>query len=100
LNRLSTTLLLVAAVAAFAGQANSADLPAATAPPTQLPAAASHTWTGCYLGAGGGYGAWTQDFTATVGGVPLTNQPTPTTNGGRGAFGTVQGGCDYQFAGN
>src|SRR5580704_4284861 len=54
-------------------------------------------WTGCYLAGGGGYGMWTQDqFIETDPGHGRTD-PTTSTNGGRGWFGTAQGGCDYQL---
>src|SRR5262249_3667512 len=57
-----------------------------------------YNWTGCYLGAGGGYGMFNQEVTElTLGGVPTT---AVSTGGGRGWFGTVQVGCDYQFNGN
>jgi outer membrane immunogenic protein len=53
-------------------------------------------WTGCYLGAGGGYGMWNQDhFIETFPGLVQTSPSA--TAGGRGWFGTVQVGCDYQF---
>jgi hypothetical protein len=65
------------------------------------------TWTGCYIG-GGGYGLWNQENTGfldpgTFGKrIPITSRTQVTdtvTAGGHGYFGTVQGGCDYQFAG-
>lgn len=65
--------------------------PAPMAPPPP-------SWTGCYVDGGGGYGLWNIDHNfqgnANVGGF-TTSQ---TTSGGRGAFGTVGGGCDYQFS--
>jgi outer membrane immunogenic protein len=74
-------------------------MPVKAAPPP-LPVA---TWTGCYIGGGGGYGLWNQenrDFTDPgFRGVTVRTQITDKmTAGGRGYFGTVQGGCDYQFA--
>ena len=85
--------LATAAFFAFAaiGSAGAADLPpapaynapVATPPPT-------YNWTGCYLGAGGGFGMWNQDITA-IGAIPAS------TAGGRGYFGQGQVGCDYQF---
>jgi outer membrane immunogenic protein len=58
------------------------------------------TWTGCYIGGGGGYGLWNQENTAYFT-SPRTGDRTQfsdtITSGGRGWFGTVQGGCDYQF---
>jgi outer membrane immunogenic protein len=93
-------LLALAAVAAFTGSAFAADLPArmpVKAAPLPVPVA---NWTGCYVGGGGGYGMWNQENTLfdDVRNAPVRTQLTGTTTaGGRGYFGTVQGGCDYQF---
>jgi outer membrane immunogenic protein len=84
--------IAVTAVAAFTGSAIAADMPV-KAPSAPMVRAVS--WTGCYVGAGGGYGMWNQENTVYTG----TTQISPaSTAGGRGYFGTVQGGCDYQFA--
>src|SRR4051812_30290892 len=64
---------MIAAVglASFAGSAGPADLPGRTytnAPPPPPPVVTS--WTGCYIGAGGGYGMWNQEneaFSPTTG---------------------------------
>ena len=57
------------------------------------PRGPSH-WTGFYLAGGGGYGTWAAySTTQSPAGVPLAS----TTNGGRGWFGTVNGGYDYQL---
>ena len=96
--------ILLAATAAVtalvATPALAADLgiPVLKAPPP--PPAPVYTWTGCYLGGGGGYGLWNQDnFTVhEIGGLATTSQTT--TAGGRGGFGTVQVGCDYQLSGD
>jgi outer membrane immunogenic protein len=60
----------------------------------RAPRGPSH-WTGFYLAGGGGYGTWAAYSTAlsSPGSVPLAS----TTNGGRGWFGTVNGGYDYQL---
>ena len=95
-------VLALAAVAAFSGSAVAADLPArvySKAPPPAPIAVAN--WTGCYVGGGGGYGLFNQESTVfrDPPSVPVRTQATfATTAGGRGYFGTVQGGCDYQFA--
>jgi len=89
-------------LASFAGSAMAADLPARTytkAPPPPPPPVVTTSWTGCYLGAGGGYGMWNQENTAfspTTGALVAGSA----TTGGRGWFGTVQGGCDYQVMSN
>src|SRR5262249_36617254 len=65
------------------------------APPTPAPVA--YNWTGCYVGAGGGYGMFNQEIQGLLNGVPLglSNDV-----GGRGWFGTVQVGCDIQAGSN
>ena len=78
----------------FAGSATAADMrPPARALPPAPPPVAIYSWTGCYLGAGGGYGMFNQESQYIASGVAfgLSND-----NGGRGWFGTVQVGCDYQ----
>jgi outer membrane immunogenic protein len=90
-------LMALAAVAAMTGTASAADL--AARPYTKAPVAVAPavTWTGCYVGLGGG-GAITKnnhnDFVAGVGAVG----PNLST-GADGWLATIQGGCDYQFAG-
>jgi outer membrane immunogenic protein len=89
-------LMAVTALAALSSAAVAADIPA-RAPAYKAPAAVTPTysWTGCYIGAGGGYGMWEQENqTVTVAGRPLD---TVTRNGGRGWFGTAGVGCDYQI---
>jgi outer membrane immunogenic protein len=78
---------------AMGSAVNAADLakPLLKAPPPPPPS----NWTGCYLGAGGGYGMWNQDAFGVVNGAAITATQT---GGGRGGFATVQVGCDYQFA--
>jgi outer membrane immunogenic protein len=63
-----------------------------------VPAApAIYNWTGFYIGAGGGYGMFNLDSSITaLNGSPLSKDQTL---GGRGWFGTVGGGFDYQFSG-
>jgi outer membrane immunogenic protein len=88
-------VIALTAVAAFTAPALAADMAPryAKAPAPVIAPVAS--WTGCYLGAGGG-GAMTNNDNHvydTATGVAVTaNQ----TSGARGWFGTVQGGCDYQ----
>jgi outer membrane immunogenic protein len=66
--------------------------------PVKAPApVAAYSWTGCYVGAGGGYGMFDQKTSFRNAGVPfgVSNDV-----GGRGWFGTVQVGCDYQIGSN
>jgi outer membrane immunogenic protein len=88
------TLTHIAAISLFtAGAATAADLPV-RAPAPVAPAPVVASWTGCYIGAGWGYGMFNQDHqTFTLGGI--ASGPEATT-GGRGWLGTVQVGCDYQ----
>ena len=90
-------VLTAAALVTFAalGSAGAADLsmpaPVYRAPPPPLPV---YNWTGCYVGAGGGYAFWQQDSFVTLNGTPVTASQS---NGGKGWFGQGQVGCDYQF---
>jgi outer membrane immunogenic protein len=88
------TLIALAAIAAFTAPAGAADM-AAKAPMRAAPVAYAPSWTGCYVGGGGGYGLWNQENTTFLT-APLTQLTATTTAGGRGYFGTVQAGCDYQ----
>jgi outer membrane immunogenic protein len=78
----------------LAGTAAAADLRRPAPVKAPAPAPVVYNWSGCYVGAGGGYGMFDQEVTYAPGGVPqgLSNDV-----GGRGWFGTVQVGCDYQF---
>jgi outer membrane immunogenic protein len=91
-------VLALTAAAAFTGSAIAADLPARTYSKAPAPVAYAPSWTGCYVGGGGGYGLWNQENTLfDTSTTPRTQLSQTTTEGGRGYFGTVQGGCDYQF---
>src|SRR4030088_905855 len=90
-------VLALTAAAAFTGSAIAADLPARTYSKAPAPVAYAPSWTGCYVGGGGGYGLWNQENTFFANGPPRTQITQTTTEGGRGYFGTVQAGCDYQF---
>src|SRR4051794_41987363 len=88
-------LLSMAIPAGFASSALAADLgraPAYKAPPM----AVAHSWTGCYIGAGGGYGMYNVEHSQrdSLTGVGTTINAT---SGGRGWLATGQGGRDYQF---
>lgn len=67
---------------------------AADMPAKARPMAVISSWTGWYLGAGGGYGMSDTDHTSSLFGTAL---PQPAI-AGKGWFGTVQVGGDYQFA--
>jgi outer membrane immunogenic protein len=84
----------VAAVAMASGAASAADMSmpmkAAVMP------APTYSWTGCYLDGGGGYGTTNLSHYGET--IPAGTALTPEfTAGGRGYYGTVGGGCDYQF---
>ncbi len=89
---------ITAAALLTVGSANAADLamkPTYGPPPAVAPVLV-YNWTGFYIGAGGGYGLFDVENKglAPDGDVLSSNQ----TAGGRGWFGTVVGGYDYQFA--
>jgi outer membrane immunogenic protein len=88
-------LLGTAVALAMAAPATAADL-RPVAPPVKAPPVApiGYNWTGCYVDGGGGYGLFNQDSFTTDDGGGSTSK---VTNGGRGWFGTVGGGCDVQF---
>lgn len=86
-------------LALLSGSALAADLPPAPqvykAPAMVAPA---YNWSGFYLNAGGGYGMWNADTQVFLpGGACLTC--VVDTFGGRGYFGTVGGGYDFQVGG-
>jgi outer membrane immunogenic protein len=89
---------LLATTAAFAfsaGSAAAADL-AKPVYKTAPPPPPVYSWTGFYVGAGFGYGMYNADHaTLNAAGVALTSNATA---GGRGYFGTVLVGGDYQFS--
>jgi outer membrane immunogenic protein len=90
-------LLALTALAAITGSASAADLGARpyTKAPAAIPAPVA-SWTGCYIGAGGG-GAYTNnDHNDFITATRVAAGPSLTT-GARGWFGTVGAGCDYQF---
>jgi outer membrane immunogenic protein len=98
--KLKHLILLATAVAGFTPQAVAADLPAQQvykAPQAVAPVA---NWTGWYVGAGGGYGLFDADTNSqyTVAAPVLTFSSTGTNAAGKGYFGRLQTGFDYQFA--
>ncbi len=92
-------VVALTAIAAFTAPALAADM-AAKAPMRAAPVAYAPSWTGCYIAGGGGYGMWNQENTQFIDGPPRVQIEGTQTNGGRGYFGTVGAGCDYQFGGN
>ncbi len=83
--------------ALMAGSAMAADMPV-KAPIMRAPPPPVFSWTGCYIGGGGGYGMWNQETFHETDPGHVATSPTET-GGGRGWFGTVQAGCDYQLSG-
>jgi outer membrane immunogenic protein len=88
------TKMLLGAVAISALLSNpalSADMPLKAAPRMAAPV---YNWTGCYIKGGGGYGMWNQDTTAFEDNIQVGAE---IRTGGRGWFGAVGAGCDYQI---
>lgn len=84
-----TALTLLAA-----GSAVAADMRMPVKAPPPAPPAPVYSWTGCYVGAGGGYGLIDVEHRHHDG--FFAHQRVD--SGGRGWFGTVQVGCDYQVS--
>jgi outer membrane immunogenic protein len=90
-------VITLTALAAFTGSALAADLPAKA--PMYYPPAPVYNWTGFYLFGGFGYGLWEADtytFNPVTG---VCNLCVEQRQGGRGWYGTVGGGYDWQFGG-
>jgi outer membrane immunogenic protein len=82
-------------VAAPLAVANAADMGMPLKGPAPPPAV---SWTGCYVGAGYGYGVSNLDQSDTVITAPGFVPASATfTDGGRGWLGRVSAGCDYQI---
>ena len=90
-------VVALSALAAFTGSALAADMAPRPYTKAAAPVAYAPSWTGCYIGGGGGYGMWNQENTQFIDGPPRFQSVATETVGGRGYFGTVQAGCDYQF---
>ena len=92
-----TTLLAAVAFGVISQAASAADLPARPVYREAAVVPVVANWTGFYVGAGGGYGTYNADTTTS--GETIFG-PFATDNGragGRGWFGTVQIGADYQW---
>jgi len=90
-------IVATAAFLAFAATdaAIAADLPGPAPPPAYAPPPPRpFNWTGCYVGAGAGYGLWYENVSGQAGAA--TTFP-DITFGGSGWYGTAQAGCDIQF---
>src|SRR5258705_9509455 len=55
--------IALTAIAAFTAPAFAADMPVRTPVSVPAPVAYAPSWTGCYVGGGGGYGLWNQENT-------------------------------------
>jgi outer membrane immunogenic protein len=91
-------LMALTAVAAMTGTASAADLGARPYTKAPVAVAPAVNWTGCYVGLGGGAAMTNNDHNDYITGTSTAIGPNLTT-GARGWLATVQGGCDYQFAG-
>jgi outer membrane immunogenic protein len=88
-------LLAAAGLMALGGSAFAADIPPPVYKAGPPPPAPVYNWTGCYLGAGGGFGMYNIREQTLFGGT-LANVPLD--EGGQGWLGMGSVGCDYQFS--
>jgi outer membrane immunogenic protein len=89
--------IALTAIAAVTGSALAADMtprPYTKAPPLATPVA---SWTGCFVGGGGGVAMTKNDHNDFLTATPSTAISPNLSTGADGWFGTVQVGCDYQF---
>jgi outer membrane immunogenic protein len=97
-------VVALTAFAAFTAPALAADMAPRAYTKAPVPVAVVANWTGCYVGGGFGFGMWNQENTryddraVLAGNGPRVLVGATTTEGGRGYFGTIGGGCDYQFS--
>ena len=91
-------LLAATALSLFAGSAMAADMPAYGPAYKSAPPAPAYSWTGFYLAAGGGYGQWTADTTTVSPTTGICVLCVEQRQGGRGWFGTVGAGFDFQVS--
>src|SRR5205085_10717287 len=85
-----------------AGSASAADLgrPVVKAPPPAMAPVPAFSWTGCFVGAHGGWGWGKKDVTQTLTFSSSAARSRSGTIDTSGAIFGGQVGCDYQFAGN
>src|SRR5258708_2926995 len=81
--------IALTAIAAFSAPALAADMAVRTPMSAAAPIAYAPSWTGCYIGGGGGYGLWNQENTGFIDGPPRVQFTSTTTAGSRGYLGTV-----------
>ena len=89
-------VLALAATAAFTGSALAADMAPRTYSKAPVAVAVAPSWTGCYVGAGGGGAYVKNDHNDYLTATNVAAGPN-ISSGADGWFGTVQVGCDYQF---
>ena len=90
-------VLALTALAALSGSALAADLPSKA--PMYQPPPPVYNWTGFYLFGGAGYGLWEADTTTVDPVTGVCVLCVEQRQGGRGWYGTVGGGYDWQFGG-
>jgi outer membrane immunogenic protein len=87
--------LAAAGLLALSGSAFAADIPPPVYKAAPPPPAPVYNWTGCFIGAGGGYGMYNlRETTIFAGGVANI----PLDEAGQGWLGIGSVGCDYQFS--
>jgi outer membrane immunogenic protein len=91
-------LALVAATAAFVGQASAADMPMKAARPIAAPAPIA-SWTGIWISGGFGYGLAQFQHSEFEFAAPFPQASLGQDHSGKGWLGKVGIGADYKFAG-
>lgn len=90
--------LALTAVAAFAGQAIAADMPARIAKAPVVAPVPMANWTGIWISGGFGYGLYDYDHSTVSTAIPPAVFDIGHDNGGRGWLGKVGIGGDYQVS--
>jgi len=98
MNIVKAASVTLSVFALASGSALAADMGLPAKAPLPPPPPPVYNWTGCFAGAGGGYGMYNVDTTEFVNEDYGVMQSQQATTGGRGWLGQISAGCDYQFS--